>query len=61
MEHGNGKKVLEGAKKTLEERRKQGFTDNVLQETANYLDYALATIEWHDKAAEERAAKKNEE
>lgn len=52
------KSVLEEAEKALEEREKQGFKDTVLQETANYLDFALATVEWHNKAAEERAAKK---
>ena len=51
------KEVLEKANKTLEDRRKIGLYDEVLSETAKYLDFALATVEWHNKAAEEEAAK----
>lgn len=55
------KRVLESARKALEERSKLGFTDNILQATAEYLDYALTTVEWHEKAAREKVYKKTEE
>ena len=51
------KEVLETANKTLESRRKIGLYDEVLSETARYLEFALATVEWHNKAAEEETTK----
>ena len=51
------KEVLKKANKILEDRREVGFYDEVLSETAKYLDFALATVEWHNKAAEEETTK----
>lgn len=51
------KEVLEKANKTLEDRRKNGLYDEVLSETAKYLEFALTTIEWQNKATEEEEAK----
>ena len=53
------KEVLEKANKILEDRREIGLYDEVLSETAKYLEFALTTIEWQNKAAEEEARTKD--
>ena len=49
------KEVLKKANKILEDRREVGFYDEVLSETAKYLDFALATVEWHQQSRRGRS------
>lgn len=54
------KKVLEKANKVFEERRALGINDEVLRETAQYLDFVLTTYLWTEENAQKEDSKKED-
>lgn len=54
------KKVLERANKVFEERRALGINDEVLRETAQYLDFVLTSYLWREENANKETEEKEE-
>jgi hypothetical protein len=52
------KKVLAKANKVFEERRALGINDEVLGETAQYLDFVLTTYLWTEENTKNEDAKR---
>lgn len=55
------KEVLAKANKVFEERRALGINDEVLGETAQYLDFVLTSYLWREKNAKKEAEEKEDE
>lgn len=54
------KEVLEKANKVFEERRALGINDEVLGETAQYLDFVLTSYLWREENAKKEAEEKED-